>query len=239
MQKLSGYEIAQKRIEERQQKRIGVGVWGILLILMLAITLIAGPAAVGCTIPLIASMSFFAIRDGIPLYYVSPQRAPSREMVDDQMMWLFGDDWRDIAGTQEYMLAQERIQRRRIRRSYFYLHLAVFLLVNAGLLLLLIDSFTRPNSELSCMLLFPFAWLTFLAGHGFIVFPTQRRLVRQERQFGLALQMEIQRSIPEMTKRKEKPKRDVEYRIGEDGELVEISDDIDESDHKPNRDALS
>jgi hypothetical protein len=235
MEQLSGYEIAQKRIEERQRKRHRVSVWVVLMIVLTITSLIAGPRLFGCSVPLIVSFGFFAIMDGIQLYSVSSRRAPTPEMVDDQMAWLFGDDWRDIAGTQEYMLAQERIRRRRVRRSYFYLHLATFLLVNAGLLLLLIESFTRSTSAFGCMLLFPFIWLVFLAGHGFMVFPTRQRLVRQERQFGLRLQTELQQSIPEISKRKEKPKRELQYRIGEDGELEEVEDKLEDGDDKSKR----
>jgi hypothetical protein len=140
----------------------------------------------------------------------------------------------------EYMLAQERIRRRRIKRSYFYLHLIVYLLVNAALLYLLIGSFARITSApLGCMVLLPFVWLAFLGGHGLLAFPSRRRLARREQQIGQAIQAELQQLEPEMAKHKEKPKRDVQYTVGEDGELVEISDDLDWLDKKPKRDSSS
>ena len=70
-----------------------------------------------------------------------------------------------------------------------------------------------------------------------MVFPSRRRLVRQERQIGKAILAEMQRSVPEIEKRKDKPKHDVQYRVGEDGELVEVEDEFTfDDDEKPKRD---
>ena len=60
--------------------------------------------------------------------------------------------------------------------------------------------------------------------YGLPTFPSRRRLARGERQIGQAILAEMQRSTPELEKRKDKPKRDVQYRVGEDGELVEVDE---------------
>jgi hypothetical protein len=243
MEQLSGYEIAQKRIEGRQRQRSLFGIWIGLLILSALLFLLGGTMVAGCTVPMLVIFGFLAVMEGIQLYFASPRRAPSPAMVTDEMGWLFGDDWRDMAGTQEFMLAQERIRRRRIRQGYFYLDMVVFLLVNAIFWYFAIDSLANKVSTFSgamgCLVLFAFGWLTFLAGHGIMVFPSRRRLVRQERKIGQAILAELQSSVPEIEKRKEKPKDDIQYRVGEDGELVEIEDEFTfDDDEKPKRDTL-
>lgn len=242
MEQLSGYEIAQKRIEGRQRQRNRFGIWIGLLILSALLFLLGGVPAGRYTVPLLVIFGFLTIMEGIQLYFASPKRAPTLMMVEDEMAWLFGRDWRDMAGTQEFMLAQERIRRRRIRRGYFYLDAIVFLLVNGTLWYFGIDSMTKKFSTFSgahgYLILFAFGWLVFLGGHAAMVFPTRRRLARQESQIGHAILAEMQRSTPDIGKRKEKPKHDVRYRVGEDGELVEVEDEFtfDDEDEKAKRD---
>jgi len=224
MEQLSGYEIAQQRIESRQRRRYRAGVWVALFIIAGVFLMLAGAPAAGCIIPLMVCFGFFSIMDGIQIYFASPRQAPSKEMVMDEMGWLFGDDWRDVAGTQEFMLAQERIRRRRIRRAYFFVDLIAFFVVNAGLLFLIGRTFNTysASSSAGCLTIFVIGWLLFLGGHAVMVFPSRRRLTRDEHRIGQAILAEMQRSVPDLEKRKDKPKRDAQYRVGEDGELVEV-----------------
>lgn len=238
MEQLSGYEIAQQRIESRQRRRYRVGVWIVLCILAGIFLLLGGRTTAGCAVPLLASFAFFAFMDGIQLYFASARRAPSPENVADEMGWLFGEDWRDIAGTQEFMLAQERIRRRRIRKAYFFLDVLAFFLGNTALFLLAASS--AAASTMGCLLIFAIGWLIFLGGHGLMALPTRRRLARQESKFGQAVLAEMQRSTPDIGKRKEKPKNDVQYRIGEDGELEEVKYEFTfDDDEKPKHDQES
>jgi hypothetical protein len=68
-------------------------------------------------------------------------------------------------------------------------------------------------------------WLLFLLSHTINTFPTSKMLARRERKVGKNLQMEIDNMYPSKTKNSEKPKRDIQYKIGDDGELVEIEDE--------------
>jgi hypothetical protein len=46
-------------------------------------------------------------------------------------------------------------------------------------------------------------------------------LIRREREAWESLQLHLNQLRPEKQKRKEKPKREIRYRLGDDGELVE------------------
>src|SRR5687767_14581895 len=84
-----------------------------------------------CHRPIAFLMGLFILMDGIELYFTSPHRKLSPRAFKQEMAWLFGDDWKNIAGGQEYMLGQERIRRRQIRSAQFNLHLCISLIYNA------------------------------------------------------------------------------------------------------------
>jgi hypothetical protein len=224
VEQLSGYEIAQQRIEARQKQRFRAGIAFAMFFLLLFLTLLAGPAAYGCLVPLILTFGLLALFGAAQLYYASPRGAPSIRVVEDQMNWLFGDGWRDVAGTNEFILAQERIRRRRTRRTQFYFHLTIFILAAIAMMPLLISGI--PSGSL--LLLFPLIWLSIVIAHGLDACPSRGRLESEERQIGQAILTELDHSARDIEKRKEKPKNDVRYAIGEDGELVEIAPAIDE-----------
>ncbi|MBZ0286672.1 MAG: hypothetical protein K8I30_03590, partial [Anaerolineae bacterium] len=164
MEQLSGYEIAQQRIEGRQKQRFRAGIGFAMFFLLIVLTLLAGPQASACLIPLMVCFGFFALIGGIQLYYASPRGAPSAAVVETEMGWLFGDDWRDVAGTDEFILAQERIRQRRTKRAYFFLHLIIFLLVNAALIPPLLEAVRLMSSGWPryFLLMFPLVWLGVL-----------------------------------------------------------------------------
>jgi hypothetical protein len=239
MEQLSGYEIAQKRIEQRRQKSSRFKVWIALLILAALVTqqsLQANNHNSLCTVPIMLGLGLFIFMDGIELYFTSPRRQLSAHIFEQEMTWLFGDDWQDVAGTQEYMLGQERIRRRQIRQGQFYLHLFISLMYNC---LAVSSLFRYPEFGSFHTLVTLAVSLVLLIFHGYKVIPSRRRLEHQERDIGRAIQAEIAHSIPESAKHKEKPKRDVRYTIGEDGELEEISEYlIDENSKQIDEDKL-
>ena len=239
MEQLTGYTIAHERIEERQRKSNRFKGWIILLIPVGLVTFLSYQAADHtwlCTAPMLLGLGVFLLMDGIELYLLSPRRELSTAVFEQEMTWLFGDDWQVTAGTQEYMLGQERIRRRQVRRGQFYPHLFVSVIMNSRLLTLLN---TPPDYGALQGLGVIAVLLGLLIFHGYKVFPSRGRLEQRERQFGQAIQVEIQQIEPEMMKRMEKPKRDVRYLIGEDGELVEIEDEFTfDDDEKPKRDVL-
>jgi hypothetical protein len=228
-----GSKIPQDRIEKRRKRTNRLKLWIALFILAAVVTLLLATQIEVCTIPIMLGLGALALKDGIELYLHTPQRELSPHVFQQELIWLFGDDWQGIASTQEYLLAQERIQRRQIRREQFYLHLFVSLILNSFFLFMLLSP---PNSVSPQAFGIIIASLVFLIFHGYKAFPSHQQLEHQERDIGRAIQAEIDRSVPEISKYKEKPKRDVQYRVGEDGELEEISEYLE--DDKPKRDLL-
>jgi hypothetical protein len=238
VEQLTGYAIAHERIEERQRKSNRFKVWIVLLILVGIVTFLSYQApnyTWFCTLPFLLGLGALALMDGIELYLISPRRELSTATFEQEMTWLFGEDWQTSADTQEYMLGQERIRRRQVRRRQFYPHLFISLVVNSYLVSVL---YTPPNYGSLQGLVVIAVLLGLLISHAYKVFPSRGRLERQERQFGQALQAEIATVQPEIVKRKNKLKRDVQYRLGEDGELVEVTSDPDDSSTNPKQDDL-
>jgi hypothetical protein len=231
---LSGYEYAQRHLMQRERRRNRFILWiGVLVVLLFG-------ALVGigfCTLPLLIAIAPLAITEGMELYLLLQRSTPSTEAVEQGMAWLFGDDWRDLAEPQTYMIAQDRIRRQRMSRWRFYMHLIVYLPVNTLILYLMYTNLFRFNALPSGFeLLVSLLWLGLLVRHGYSAFPSRKRRAQRERQFGQAIQFQIEQSTPETFKYKEKPKRDVRYTIGEDGELEQISEYLEVE--KPKRDLL-
>jgi hypothetical protein len=226
MIQFSGSKIPQDRTEKHRKRTNRFKVWIALFILatlVMLLSLQSTDRSWQCTIPIMLGFGALVLKDGIELYLHTPERELSPQVFEQELIWLFGDDWQGVAGTQEYMLAQDRIQRRQDGREQFYLHLFVSLILTSYFLSIL---FTPPNYGLPDSLVVFAVPVGLLIIHGYTVFPTRRRLERRERDIGRAIQAEIDRSVPEISKYKEKPKRDVRYRIGEDGELEEIPEDF-------------
>src|SRR5688500_4459318 len=133
MEQLSSFEIAQKRIEQRRQKR-NRSKFGIAILILVALVTGFEISLLVCTVPIMACLGLSLLVDGIEIYVTSTRSELSSEHFEQEMTWLFGAYWQNNTSTQEYMLAQDRIQRRRIRRGQFYLHLCVSLIINAAVL---------------------------------------------------------------------------------------------------------
>ncbi|MBZ0297633.1 MAG: 2TM domain-containing protein [Anaerolineae bacterium] len=226
MENPSVYDLAQQYIEQRQRKRDHALFWLVLA----ALSLLSTFAFAGCLLPLLPIALIFAALSYNE--FTARQWIPPTPQVDQEMEWLFGENWADTADVYEYALALERIRKRRIARSRFVFHLIVFLLVASGFLIV-IFSFVLVRRTYSGMaeppllLLIPLiAWIAMLVYHRNRVFPTQRRLAQRERQAGEAIQRELDQMQPVKLKNEEKLKRDTYYTVGDDGELIEVDSAI-------------
>lgn len=136
-----------------------------------------------------------------------------RQLLEQEMLWLFGDDWRDIASPAEYTFALLRIQQRRRVRGWFIIFSILVTLITAYVLYLYltIRSFGDDMPTLLLLSLFPLAAIVVTAVRRF---PTARVLAKRERQAG-------QKFLDgQATKAKVKPKRGLA--LGDDGELVAV-----------------
>jgi predicted nucleic acid-binding Zn ribbon protein len=223
MENLSAYELAQQRVEGRQRKRNRTVIWAILAAICILLTLAVG----GCATPFAFFTVVFAVLSGIEWYYASKPWTPPVAQMNDEMEWLFGDNWQDAAGVHEFSLAYERIRKRRTARVQFFAHLAFFLIANFGiwgLILYNVRSFATPGPIL--VVVVPVVWLAVLLYHLTTAFPSRRYLIRREIKAGEAIRRELEAMQPAKLKNEDKLKRGVHYTISDDGELVEVDPEI-------------
>jgi hypothetical protein len=230
MENLSAYELAQQRVEGRQRNRNRTILWAILAAICILLTLVAG----GCALPFAFLTGLFALLSGIEWYSVFKPWSPPPAQMNDEMGWLFGDNWQDTAGVYEYSLAFERIRKRRTARVQFFAHLAFFLVSNFaiwGLILYNVRSFATPGPIL--VVVVPVVWLAVLLYHLTTAFPSRRYLIRREIHAGEAIRRELDQMQPAKLKNDDKPKRDAYYTISDDGELIEVdAEALEDGKHK-------
>jgi hypothetical protein len=173
MIRFSGSKIPQDRIEKHRKRTNRFKLWIALFILAAVVMLLSLQSTDRywqCTIPIMLGFGALILKEGIELYLHTPQRELSPQVFEQELIWLFGDDWQGVAGTQEYTLAQDRIQRRQDRREQFYLHLFVSLVFNSFFFPFV---FTPPNYFSPVSLAVFAVSIVFLIVHGYVVFPTQ------------------------------------------------------------------
>jgi hypothetical protein len=223
VEELSAYKLAQRRIEQRQRGKTHTVTWLLLAVVCILLTLVAG----GCAFPLTVIAILFAVYSGIEWYFASKKWTPPQPQIEQEMEWLFGEDWQSATGVHEFSLALERIYKRRKIRGQFAFHLGFFGLAHVfiiGLIGYNLNEFYTPGPIF--VLPVPIIWLGVLVLHFVYAFPNQKMLMQRERQAGEAIQQELDRLWPSKLKNEDKLKRDVYYMLGDDGELVEVDQNI-------------
>lgn len=217
---ISEYDIAQRRLERRRSSRfaafVGVAIFAAFLLLAMSNSYTAG-----CTIPFMVISGIASLSSVINYYLYSPHYHQNEVVIEQEMSWLFGENWELTAGNSEYALAQDRLRNRRKTQIWFSGHLTLFLVM----LLLVVPrlgvsylEYAKPG-----LLIFGGIWVALIAVHAFRAFPPPSVLAEREQNAGEALQKEITLLQKEKAKNEGKLKRDVLYTVGEDGELVELS----------------
>jgi hypothetical protein len=209
------YELAQKRIQARTHKRNNTIVLVMFIVLAIIVCLLAGTSFFLDWLPLILSASLFAASNAVDLYYHSPAHQLSSEVVSQEMAWLFGDNWHELSGSEEYALAQDRVCERQIGRWRLFAHLLIY-----GLALGFVFLRVHPTGPISYILFG--LWFLVLFYHFRYAFPSPDDLARRERKAGEAIRRELELLTPEKRKHEEKPKR--AYALGDDGEIVELEE---------------
>jgi 2TM domain len=231
MQPYSDYEIAQRRIAERQASKSRFRILLVVIAILVFITLVSGESAF-CTVPIGIITALFAFADGIEMYYATPEHGPSEAEVEQEMSWLFGKDGQNQSTTQAHALAQERIRKRRIKKWKFFGHLLLFVPVNGWLIH---SAISTNNGDRFGFLLVTLTWFILFIAHAESVFPSQRILEKREASFGNQILSELDNLQNVKVKPKEKLKRGKYYEVGDDGELVEVEDEIVSLEEKPKR----
>lgn len=230
VQPYSDYEIAQRRIAERQKKRNYFYMALVFLAVPIFPVVFSPDISVKqCMIPLAVITGIFAISTGIELYYSSPEHAPSEMEIQQELEWLFGEHPHEDLSAQAVMFAHDRIRKRRIGRWTFWAHAILFAPTST---LFVLDAIQWHNfNSLFAMA----AWLFVFLLHRQSAFPSKECLEKRERKFGHTLQFELSALRPEKPKVREKLKRGKYYIVGDDGELEEVEDEITQLEDKPKR----
>ena len=232
MQPYSDYEIAQRRIAERQRKKTQFRISLLITIVVLFLTFLGRDVGY-CTVPLAVIAGLFTVANWIELYYTAPTRSLNAAEIEQEMEWLFGDNSQEQGNTQAYALAQDRIRKRRINKWRFLGHTLLFVPINGLLTLTAFSGNSLDNFFFAIVVL---VWLGLFIAHLVSAFPRQRWLARREIAYGQTIQNEVNRLQPDKPKQKEKLKRGKYYQVGDDGELEEVEDEALMMDEKPKRD---
>jgi uncharacterized membrane protein len=231
---LTDFELAQERLKTHQRTRTLALLWFGAFGLLILLTIPMGGDVAGTLFPFMVLALFMSAFYGLQACYSSPQKLLDKTLIEKEMIWLFEETWRDNTGAFEYTFAQDRIRSRRRNRLIFVMHLLLFLPINA---FALFAGFAPPTTGLEQLCLtVPIIWTVFLLlPHAIQAFPTAGMLARRERKVAQNLQAEIDSMYPSKSKNEEKAKTDNQYRVGDDGELVEIEGDELLEDEKPKR----
>lgn len=222
MNTVSEYEIAHQRLESRKTSKNAFLRMLIILLIMIALSAIGGTMLTCSLLPITVIIGIFTIIRGIQFYQDARPYTPSEQLVELEMMWLYGDDWQNITTVHEYTIAQDRIRKRRRDRGSFLMHLLIFIPINSGLVIIA-DTFTRYGENGSWWVYaITLIWSLFLLVNAVQVFAPRWMLEQRERKAGEAMRREIEKLYPEKLKQKEKLKRGVYYTLSDDGELVEM-----------------
>ncbi len=237
LKELSAFELAQIRLKKRQRKKVLFIIWIVIFCVLIGINIQFGGIDWYWN-PLEIFAIFMMGYYGLQLFYHAPERVPKQQLIENEMLWLFGEDWKDFSGPMEYTFAQDRIRRRQVARWGLYFHLFLFIPINGFNVFYFVPyflshSYGEPLAPLLAGVAYGISgiWMLFLLSHAINTFPTLKMLARRERKIGKNLQMEIDNMYPSKAKNGDKPKHNVQYKIGDDGELIEV----DAADEKPKR----
>lgn len=218
------FTLAVGRMNRWKRRRLEVGVWVLIFVVSLVANVYLRLDG-AWVLPLIPIAAFFMfVFRLIQLFTDEPNRKFVPTTVQDEMQWLFGDDWSITTGPSEFIFAKDRLRKRRIAPWLFAGHMLIALPFLAITIMLLISMVQFSEDTGAAMLILGvLVWLSAAAiPHFHHTFPSRARLEQRERRLGEALRLEQQRMYPE-AQEKAKRKR---YAIGDDGELVEIEDDL-------------
>jgi hypothetical protein len=129
LKELSAFELAQIRLRQRQRKKVLFIIWIVIFCVLIGINIQFGGIDWYWN-PLEIFAIFMVGYYGIQLFYQAPQRVPKQQLIENEMQWLFGEDWKDFSGPMEYTFAQDRIRRRQVARwGFTFIFFSLFPLI--------------------------------------------------------------------------------------------------------------
>ncbi len=226
MDELSDFDNVQRRIKKRQNKRNVFYLWLGVFIIFLSVVILANDHQIwNFSAPFLALTGLFTGIRGVQFYALRPRVESEGPLIEQEMGWLFSEQWELTTNEKEYSYAQERIRKRKLDRWLFLVILIVSIVGTGWLALIAVGtSEVVPNSALANGLFATAViWTLLVIWRGIYVFPTKERLVSRERTAGEAIRREFSFLHPSKSKHVEKQKRTTPYVIGDDGELMPTS----------------
>jgi hypothetical protein len=212
---LTDYDIARQRFEGYKRKQNRFYFW-LILFASLEFLVFTQGGELQTALFTAATLGAYALIKGIELFVASPKRAPIESLTQQEMNWLYGNDWQTISNIQRIIFAQDRIRQRLAASWTFPVHFLSFLVVNAIIL-------TEGRGSQFC-LAFPLIWSFFLLRHGLFAYAPANAVARREQATGMAIDAELQAINIYKPKRDAKPKRGAQLVLTDDGEIAEIPD---------------
>ncbi len=216
----------EKHFEDRRELLVHASIYVVVNLALWVVWLVTGLATGVMVWPLVVMLGWGAGLAGhaLDVFARLPWRlAAADRQVFQQMENLYGPDWREVASEDDYRKLHEAAHQTLNQRKEFYIHMAVYLLVNLAVLALWSQWGGRTGGfPLPLALLF--LWGLGLAGHCITVFSSPARMVAaRERAIQQAVERETQRLYGDAP-HKEKRKHE-RLMLSEDGELLEVDED--------------
>jgi hypothetical protein len=223
VQYIADHQIIQRRMEHHRRRL------SLLYLLLAGFTfLVCVGLSIGrffpqCVVPALILVSLGAVAQSIAIYIAAPGRNISTALVEQELQWLFGEDWQNSTGSVEFAFAQDRVVQRQVRRATFPVHVLMFsafygtlgMVIN-GLPDILRGGLTALFGAVAAV------WLAFLVLHALWAFEPKKILERRERSAAQATERQIKASQASVATVDETLKPGAHYAVSDDGELVEV-----------------
>lgn len=224
---ISDYEIAKRHAEQRQRKRrqfnFFLAAFGIVLCFGVNFL---GTIIPTCMLVLMSVVGLAVVAHAIELQLTAPQRQLSTALVEQELEWLFGQDWQNCTSSVEYAFARDRVLKRQGARAIFPFHALIFAIFYSAFVSWLSGIFAfAPAIEPKWLIFLPLVWLFFLGRHAWNSFATRGMLQRRERAVAQAVERKLQSIQSHKIIEPDTLKPGAHFVISDDGELVEVTED--------------
>src|SRR5687768_5273154 len=93
---------------------------------LLCITSFIGTFLPQCVVPSLILVGLGIVAQAISVQVAAPKRTISTALVEQELEWLFGEDWRNSTTAVEYAFAEDRVRQRQVWRAIFPVHLLMY-----------------------------------------------------------------------------------------------------------------
>jgi hypothetical protein len=177
-----------------------------------------------CVVPALILVGLGIVAQAISVQVAAPRRIISTALVDQQLEWLFGEDWQNSTSSVVYAFAEDRVRQRQVWRAIFPVHLLMYAAFYGTLVMLFGVSQVLGGGLLIIFGAITLPWLAFLALHAWVAFPTKNMLQSRERAAAREKEQQLRANQPRVARVDQTLEAGAHYAISDDGELVKVTD---------------